>query len=72
MALNESSLVSKMEKHLQSEGYRRVNDEDNGRGYRRYSMPFLRALARAVVEEIQQNAQVQDKGPECGGNWSVL
>ena len=70
--LSESSLVAKMEKHLQSEGYLKVNDEDNGRGYRRYSIPFLRALARAVVEEIQQNAQVQDKGPECGGNWSVL
>ena len=72
MALSEASLVAKMEQHLQSEGYLKVNDEDNGRGYRRYSMPFLRALARAVVEEIQQNAQVQDKGPECGGNWSVL
>ena len=50
----------------------KVKGEDSGRGYRRYAMPFLRALASAVVEEIQQTAQVQDKGPECGGNWSVL
>ena len=41
MALSEASLVAKMEKHLQDEGYLKVNDEDNNRGYRRYSMPFL-------------------------------
>ncbi|PZT47239.1 hypothetical protein B6S12_10160 [Helicobacter valdiviensis] len=71
MALTQDSLVSKMEKHLKLQGYTKVEDEDNGRGYRRYSMPFLRALSAAVIEEIQENARVQDKGSECSGEWSI-
>ncbi|WP_257935819.1 hypothetical protein UPTC15629_0918 [Campylobacter lari] len=69
MAISQGSLVSKMENHLQDQGYLRVEDEDNGRGYRRYSMPFLRALAAAIVEEIKENAKAIDTTD--GGKWSI-
>ncbi|WP_291951386.1 hypothetical protein [Campylobacter sp.] len=69
MAISQDSLVFKMQKHLLNEGYTKVEDEDNGRGYRRYSMPFLRALAGAVVEEIKDNAKAIDTAD--GGKWSI-
>ncbi|HDZ5001544.1 TPA: hypothetical protein RTG44_000175 [Campylobacter jejuni] len=69
MAISQDSLILKMEKHLQSQGYTKVEDEDNGRGYKRYSMPFLRALAGAVVEEIKENAKAIDTAD--GGKWSI-
>ncbi|EAL5442262.1 hypothetical protein CWD68_00900 [Campylobacter jejuni] len=69
MAISQNSLVSKMEKYLAKEGYTKVQDEDNGRGYRRYSMPFLRAIAAAVVEEIQENAKAIDTADS--GEWDI-
>lgn len=69
MAISQNSLVSKMEKYLAKEGYTKVQDEDNGRGYRRYSIPFLRAIAAAVVEEIQENAKAIDTAD--GGEWDI-
>ncbi|MCR6593624.1 hypothetical protein [Campylobacter insulaenigrae] len=69
MAISQDSLVFKMQNHLLNEGYTKVEDEDNGRGYRRYSMPFLRALAGAVVEEIKDNAKAIDTAD--GGKWSI-
>lgn len=69
MAISQDSLVYKMEEHLQVQGYLRVEDEDDGRGYRRYSMPFLRALAGAIVEEIKENAKATDMTD--GGKWSI-
>ena len=69
MALSAESLQSKIEANLQSMGYEKVQDL----GYhKQYTEPFIKAIARAVVEEIQQNAQVPDKGPECGGTWKVV
>ena len=69
MALSAQSLQSKIEVHLQALGFERVQDFGQ---YKQYSEPFIKAIARAVVEEIQQNAQVPDKGPECGGTWKVV
>ncbi|EHW0428032.1 TPA: hypothetical protein RJ349_000586 [Campylobacter jejuni] len=69
MAISQNSLVLKMEKYLAKEGYTKVQDEDNGRGYRRYSMPFLRAIAAAVVEEIQENAKAIDTADS--GEWDI-
>ncbi len=69
MALSAESLQSKIEAHLQSMGYEKVQDLGH---YKQYSDPFIKAIARAVVEEIQQNAQVPDNGPECGGTWKVV
>lgn len=67
--LSAESLQAKIEKHLQLLGYKKVQDL----GYhKQYSDPFIKAISRAVVEEIQQNAQVPDKGPECGGTWKVV
>lgn len=51
--LSTESLQSKIEANLQAKGYQKV--EDRG-GYKQYSAPFIEAIAKAVVEEIQQNA----------------
>ncbi|WP_300827091.1 hypothetical protein [Helicobacter sp. UBA3407] len=64
MALSAQSLQSKIEANLQAKGYTKVQDRGQ---HKQYSTPFIEAIAKAVVEEIQQNAITQ-----CGsGNGRV-
>ncbi len=56
MALSAQSLQSKIEANLQAKGYHKVQDRG---AHKQYSTPFIEAIAKAVVEEIQQNAITQ-------------
>ncbi len=54
--LNAQSLQRKIEANLQAKGYTKVQDRGQ---HKQYSTPFIEAIAKAVVEEIQQNAITQ-------------
>lgn len=68
MALSVGSLSSRIESNLQAMGFEKVKDTG---AYKQYSQPFIKAIAKAIIEEIKQNAQVLDQNPKSGGVWKV-
>ena len=70
MALSPTSLQAKIEASLKAKGYKKVASTNSA--HLQYSEPFIKALAEAIVLEIQTNAEVADTHPEASGVWKVL
>lgn len=64
MALSESSLTSKICANLTANGF--VIDNEHSR-----QREFVAAIAKAVVDEIQANAQVPVSGGSSAGTYKV-
>ena len=64
MALTQSSLEDKIEKNLKSQGF-------ETRGTHGYAFKMCQAIAKAVVDEITQNAEVPVTGGSSSGIYKI-